>query len=400
MKILHVMFSSKGGAAIGVQRLNEALLNNKIDSNIFIYLDYVDTLKLTKRISSKFKWYWKVLFKKIILKILAKRDNKETLSFNIFNNLNLNKIIDDRKIDIVHLHWIGNEMISVKEISKINKPVVWTLHDMWPFSGGDHFVINNNKFKQDKLKNYNFTKLNKFLLNHKIKHFHNKSFSITCPSKWIYEKVLQSSVFKNSSIKILPYIIDEKNWNYDLKSNKKIINSKKKTVILFSATSSVNFRKGFNFLVHAINNYLDEKKYYLLVVGDKPKKFEDIKIEKKYFGYVDSEDTLKNIYFSSDIFVVPSLFESFGQVFLEAGCFGLPSVTFNNTAASEIITHKRNGYLSEYKSAKDLANGIMWSNYQILNNKNFKSKNRDIVVKKFSYENNVKDYVNLYSKLT
>ena len=159
-------------------------------------------------------------------------------------------------------------------------------------------------------------------------------------------------------------------------------------------------RKGFNFLVEAINNYLDNEKYFLLVVGDKPKKFEDIKIEKKYFGYIDSEKTLKNIYFSSDIFVMPSLFESFGQVFLEAGCFGLPSVTSDNTAASEIITHKKNGYLSEYKSTKDLANGIMWSNYQILKNKNFKSKNREIVVKKFSYENNVKDYINLYSKLT
>ena len=400
MKILHVMFSSKGGAAIGVKRLNEALLEKTIDSNIFIYLDYIDSLKFTKRIFIKLKWYWKVLFKKIFLNILAKRNNKETLSFNIFNNLNLNKIIDNRKVDIVHLHWIGNEMISVKEISKIKKPVVWTLHDMWPFSGGDHFVIDNKETKQNKLKNKNFIKLNNFLLNNKIKFFHNKNFSITCPSKWIYEKVLDSSVFKNSSIKILPYIIDEKNWNYNLTSNKKIINSNKKTVILFSATSSVNFRKGFNFLVDAINNYLDKEKYFLLVVGDKPKKFEDIKIEKKYFGYIDSEKTLKNIYFSSDIFVMPSLFESFGQVFLEAGCFGLPSVTFDNTAASEIIKHKKNGYLSEYKSAKDLANGIMWSNYQILNNKNFKSENREIVVKKFSYEINVKDYINLYSQLT
>ena len=66
------MFSSKGGAAIGVQRLHESLLKNTIDSNIFVYLDYIDSLKLTKRIFIKFKWYWKVLFKKIFLKILWK----------------------------------------------------------------------------------------------------------------------------------------------------------------------------------------------------------------------------------------------------------------------------------------------------------------------------------------
>ena len=61
---------------------------------------------------------------------------------NIFNNLNLKRITKNIDFDLIHLHWIGNEMISIKEISHINKPIVWTMHDMWPFCGGEHFTSN------------------------------------------------------------------------------------------------------------------------------------------------------------------------------------------------------------------------------------------------------------------
>ena len=187
----------------------------------------------------------------------------------------------------------------------------------------------------------------------------------------MHKKVLGSSLFREKKPEILPYIINTKKWDFNLKTNNKIINSMSKTVILFSATSSVNYRKGFNFLAEAINDFLDHSKYYLLVVGDKPKRFENVKIEKKFFGIIESEKKIRDIYYSSDIFVMPSLFESFGQVFTEAGCFGLPSIAFKNTAASEIINHKENGYLAEYKSSEDIANGIKWARYAIDHKKNF-----------------------------
>jgi glycosyltransferase involved in cell wall biosynthesis len=129
------------------------------------------------------------------------------------------------------------------------------------------------------------------------------------------------------------------------------------------------------------------------------KNFDDIKIEKKYFGIVNYDKIIKNIYYSSDIFVLPSLFESFGKVFTEASCFGLPSVAFKNTAVSEIIKHKQNGYLADFKSSKDLANGIKWANNELKISSNFKKNNRNMIIKNFSYKNRINDYLKFYKKI-
>jgi glycosyltransferase involved in cell wall biosynthesis len=405
MKILHVNCSTKGGAGIGVARLQEALLEEKLNSFVLNYESYVENYSGWGALKQliRFNWWIKILFKKILIKFFIKLPNKEALSFNIFNNFNLQKLIKKKKFDLVHLHWIGNEMISIKEISSIKIPIIWTMHDMWPFCGGEHFTIDTRYEKNysdvSRSKLESGIDLNKILWENKNKYLKNKNIHVVCPSKWMQEKVKKSSLFQNNPTHVLPYIINTKKWDIDSKLNNKIINSNNKTVILFSATSSVNYRKGFNFLAEAINNYLDTEKYYLLVMGDKPKKFDNIKIEKKFIGLINSEETIKSIYNSSDIFVMPSLFESFGQVFSEAGCFGIPSVAFKNTAASEIIEHKYNGYLAEYKSSIDLAEGINWVNSELKNNNLFKNIIRKKIVDNFSYEKKTKDYLDLYKKI-
>ena len=405
MKILHLNFSSKGGAGIGVARLHDSLKKRNIKSYVLHYDEFINDRKKNffLRFFTKFNWKIKLIIKKIIIKFFFNGINKETLSLNIFNNLNLKRITKNIDFDLIHLHWIGNEMISIKEISHINKPIVWTMHDMWPFCGGEHFTNNlrnkNNYSSFNRPVNESGLDINKFVWNKKNRYLKNKDINIICPSEWMLKKVKKSSLFKNHKSQILPYIIDTNKWNYNSRLHSKIITPNGKSVILFNATSSVNFRKGFNFLAEAINNHLNHKEYFLLVVGDKPKKFDDIKIEKKYFGIVNSDKIIKNIYYSSDIFVLPSLFESFGQVFTEAGCFGLPSVAFKDTAVSEIIKHKQNGYLADFKSSKDLANGINWANNELKISSDFKKNNRNMIIKNFSYKNRINDYLKFYKKI-
>ena len=120
-------------------------------------------------------------------------------------------------------------------------------------------------------------------------------------------------------------------------------------------------------MVSAINKYLDKSKFILYVIGDKPKLFDSVQIEKKFFGNIKSDKILKKIYSASDIFVLPSIAESFGQVFIEAGSIGLPCICFKNTAATEIIKHKINGYSARFKSTRDLSYGINWCKNNLLN---------------------------------
>jgi glycosyltransferase involved in cell wall biosynthesis len=392
MKILHVSFSSKGGPAIGIKRLHNALKKKKIKSELFFFLDNLDQSQFSLK-----KLKWKIIFftKRLIVKFLTVRRNKESLSLNLFDNLNLNSIVEKKKIDVVHLHWVGNEMISIKEIASIRKPVIWTFHDMWPFAGAEHFCYDNrflNMYQSTSRKKNEFgLDLDGIVWKEKLKFFSKKKFYITVPSKWMLKNIIKSKLFKNSEKFFLPNIIDLSKWK--LKNNKK--SNKKKIELLFVATSSVNYRKGFGYLFDAINKYLDKNKYSLLVIGEKPKKFDELKIEKRFLPTINSETKLIKTFKSSDIFVVPSIAESFGQVFVEAGSIGLLSIAFDGTAVSEIICHKKNGYLAKFKSSKDLAKGIMWATKKA-NNNYTKKNNRKYVINNFSAKKKINEFIRLY----
>ena len=398
MRILHVTFSEKGGAAIGVRRLDKALKHKNIKSKIFFYDKYIEKKKLgVFFLSYKLLWKLKVYLRKILLKVATSGLSKETSSFNWLNNLNLNKINEFKQSDIVHLHWVGNEMISIKEIASISKPIVWTLHDMWPFCGTEHFAYKERYIKKYKNSSKNTREkgldFDKYIWKLKKKHLGKKKINFISPSKWMEKKFVKSNTFNNYKIITLPYIINTNNWK-----PKKKITKNKKIVLLFSATSSVNYRKGFYYLSEAINNHINKDKFILYVVGDKPKLFDKIQIEKKYFGIIKSETTLQGIYLSSDIFVLPSLIESFGQVYLEAGLLGMPCICFKNTAAAEIINHKKTGYSAKFKSSEDLASGIHWCAEKLLKEK-MRKKIRNIVLEKYSANKIISKYINYYNDI-
>ena len=143
IKILHLTFSEHfGGANISAYRIHESLKLNNIDSKILV-LDRTKKNQNNKSILSyKSKNSLLHIIKNYFVKILdlTIRNNCQN-SFNIFNS-GLAKFINNMDIDIVNLHWINNEMISIKEISDIKKPIVWTLHDMWAFCGSEHYPLN------------------------------------------------------------------------------------------------------------------------------------------------------------------------------------------------------------------------------------------------------------------
>jgi glycosyltransferase involved in cell wall biosynthesis len=398
MKILHITFSNKGGAAIGIKRLHYALKKKNIKSKIFFYNKYLEDNKKKEFFNvHELLWKLKVFIKRLLLKFTSVRLSKETVSLNWLNNINVSKIHNFESFDIIHLHWIGNEMISIKEISLIDKPIVWTLHDMWPFCGAEHFSYKHRHIKQYSPSSRNVNEkgfdFDNYIWKLKKKYLQKKKLNFISPSNWMKTNLIKSNLFKNYNIKTLPYIINI-NQNTIIKKNKK----NKKIILLFSATSSVNYRKGFNYLVNAINKYLDKNKFILHVVGDKPKLFNNVNIEKKFFGNIKSQKTLKKIYSSSDIFVLPSIAESFGQVFIEAGSKGLPCICFKNTACTEIIKHKINGYSARFKSSRDLAFGINWCQKNLLNSK---SKNNiiNMTYKNFSSDKIVEKYIRYYEEI-
>tara|TARA_B100000780_G_scaffold41478_1_gene25763 strand:+ start:100 stop:636 length:537 start_codon:yes stop_codon:yes gene_type:complete len=166
MKILHVNFSDNyGGAAIAVMRIHKLLLRNKIDSSLLVSdktLNEPKTFSINKT-SEKLKNIIKGSINRN-LKFLFKSKNKTTHSLNIIPSSLLYEI-NKFNADIVNLHWIGNETISISQINKIKAKLVWTLHDMWPFCGAEHYT-NNKRFEYGyKLSNKPLTKPDWILIN-------------------------------------------------------------------------------------------------------------------------------------------------------------------------------------------------------------------------------------------
>ena len=144
MKILHINGTSEGGTFNLVYDLHKALIKKKIKSNIYLP-EKIDIKNSHYPKSFFFNFYSKIVnfLKKIIRKIILRSNSSITLS--IFKSFEIEKIIKKINPDIVHLHWIGNEFISLNEIINIKLPLIWTMHDLWLIHSYYHYKENNKK---------------------------------------------------------------------------------------------------------------------------------------------------------------------------------------------------------------------------------------------------------------
>ena len=140
MKILHINYSDQvGGAAISVMRLHKSLIKKKIKSKMLVQEKTTNTVGVISQ-KSTFSLIIDLIKKALLrnIKKLSKSNYNSTFSMNLLNGISMDKIKNINP-DVVNLHWISNEIISLKEISKIKIPIVWTLVDMWLFCGGEHY---------------------------------------------------------------------------------------------------------------------------------------------------------------------------------------------------------------------------------------------------------------------
>ena len=404
MRIVHVNFSdSLGGAAIAVRRIHESLLKEGLDSWLVVS-ENIENLKNTCSNDKSFFGNTIVEIKKTLgrqLKFFFKTENKNTHSLNIIPSSLVEKI-NKLKPDIVNLHWIGNETISISDIVRIKSKIVWTLHDMWPFCGAEHYTNNDRYiFAYTKFNKPNTDigiDVNRFIFNKKKKYYsHIKK--IICSSDWLYNCAKESFLFGKKEIKKIPLLIDQDFWKpFDRNLAKYFLNiNKDQKLILFGAENFVtNKRKGFDLLNLILEKFQSSSDYKIALFGvNKNIDFHHINKNIVNLGLIRDEYTLRLAYSASDVVVIPSLIEAFGQVAYEAIHCGSPCVVFENTGLTSIIKHKINGYISKTNDREDFTNGIHWC----LNNQHL---SQDIIykeaLKKFNTKNIISSYIDFISK--
>ncbi|MCK4678321.1 MAG: glycosyltransferase [Bacteroidales bacterium] len=291
--------------------------------------------------------------------------------------------------DIIQLNWITGGFLRIESLAKLNKPLVWYVHDMWPFTGGCHYAGRCEKYKLQCgacpiLNSKKESDLSKKVFLRKQKTYEQiKKLMMVVSSSWMAENVKKSTLLNDRDIYVVPPALDTENFKPKRKSavRNQLGLSNDRFQILFGAIGAAKNRiKGFHLLIDALNR-MKRSDFELLVFGAEhsPKgKLANFRI--RYFGNIYKNEMLTDLYSSADFVVVPSIHESFGQVAVEAMACGNPVVAFNQGGLKDIVDHKINGYLVQPYDIDEMASGIQWmmNDAQNLNEMSAKARKKAV----------------------
>ena len=407
MKILHIVAGDlSGGAARGAYWLHLGLkelgVNSKIFTNSTVTLSDDSVISSLQTKKDKLYNMLRIQLDNLLAVMYPKR-KRVIFSSGLFG-VDFSKTKEYQEADIIHLHWINEGFVNMKHLSKIKKPIVWTMRDMWPMTGGCHYAMECEKYKVgcgnceqlDSDSSYDFSK---YILNRKKKYL-PKSMKIVGISNWLRDEAKQSELFKNFDVRTITNNIDSKEFSpVDKEMAKEILGIKTdKKIILVGSTSLKDSYKGFGKYLEAIE-LLNKEKYFLCFFGNLDKSIVNrLGFEYKSFGYLNDNISLRLAYSSANVFVAPSLMDAFGKTLAESMGCGTPVVCFDATGPKDIVTHKVDGYKAKPFETDDLAYGIEW----VLNNENYNElcqNAREKVLRGFDSVVVAKRYIELYNSI-
>jgi glycosyltransferase involved in cell wall biosynthesis len=343
LKVLHVNTIDTGGAAIAAKRLHLLLLENGVDSKIlFLQRSGKANIPEAYYLEDQFK---SALFKnrKRLNQIYNRRKTfyKPGVYFNgpesLFD-ISLHPLFN--WADVIHLHWVVKMLDWKKVFAHKDKAFVWTLHDMNPFTGGEHYKTGYNG---------EFSKVSKQNIALKKNAIKGSNLKVVCPSIWLSELAKSSEVFKDKEVLVIRNPIDDavfKPLHTYLHKSDGVPSIDKKN-ILFVAENPHDERKGFQLLLKALEN-IDPERYRLSVLGNK-KFVESIFPRAFFYGTVHDEDQLVELYNQADLFVIPSLEDNLPNTVSEALLCGTPVIGMAIGGIKEIVENGIDGVLSETK---------------------------------------------------
>jgi len=376
MKVLHLSYADIiGGAHKATYNIHNSLLKLGTNSKMLVMVKSSDDESVIGIKDLSPSMYYKNQLKQklvsIILK-LQKSDNQTLHSINIFPS-GLHKLINSMDIDIVNLHWINAEMISIREIGKIKKPIVWTLADMWPYCGSEHYAQEDLPIryidgyqKNNRPLNHHGFDIDKFTWRRKKFFWKGKKINLIATSRWNATCARNSVLFKKTRIDIVPQCIDLNIFKpLDKCASRKIYNlPQDKFLILFAAPNPTkDKRKGYSLLKKSLK-IISKKhmcnKIELVILGLSSGNIEkDLGIKTHYINFLYDDISRALLYNSADILLAPSIQENLSNIVMEALASSLPTVAFNIGGMPDLIDHDINGYLATPFDYEDFAKGIL-----------------------------------------
>lgn len=409
MKILTINYSDiNGGAAIAAYRLHRALLAAGHDALMLVQVKETDDPTVIGP-KSKFGKLKGMLRPEIDKYIINRYKNRSHTLFSPgwlpFSHIT--EIIEDINPDIVHFHWVANAFFPIKDFAKIKKPVVWSLHDMWAFTGGCHYDEECGKYQDAcgscPVLNTQKKKDLSYRLLKKKKHSYAgiRNLTIVGLSKWMAESAKSSYLFKDRKVVNIPNTIDTKVIRpIDSITARQLLRLPQgKKLVLFGAMNATSDpRKGFKELTAALS-VLNEPNMELVIFGSsKPAEGSPFSFPAYYMGKIRDELTMQLLYSAANVVVVPSLQENLSNVIVESLACGTPVVGFDIGGNGDMIVHQHTGFLAKPFDPESLADGIYWAIHHLLDNQ-ISINAREKAVKTFDRSVVVPQYVALYEEI-
>ena len=402
-------FDLHGGAAIATYRLHHALRTVNVESNLFVQRKYSsdETVIASKSAASTLVSQLSSKFDSLPLKRYPARTGQ--LFSPAITPDRLIRRVKELDPDIVHLFWITAGFIKIESLAKLNKRVVWTLHDMWPFTGGCHYDNYCNRYTKScgkcpllgSSKDYD---LSAKVLQRKQAAWNDLDITIVATSRWLADCAQKSTLFQNKRIEIIANAFDiEKYHPIDKPAARNAFNfPQHKKLVLFSAFNATNDkRKGYQHLLPALKNMNEHDKadIELIILGaNKPAKTFDFGMEVHYIEHLQDEISQVLLYSAVDVLVLPSEQENLSNTVIEAMLCATPVVAFEIGGMPDIIEHNVNGYLAKPFEPVDLAEGILRV-LNALDSSGMALSARCIAVEKYNREKIANEYLNLYQDI-
>lgn len=402
MKILHISAANEStGAGKATLLTHKGLLSLGISSKIlFLKSNHTDDL-----IYSYHKFSALIRLKRKIITFLDRMflffyPTKTQSYFSpglIGLNLSKNNLL--KWADVIHIHWANHGFVNLKELNKWNKPIVWTLRDMWAFTGGCHYSFSCEKFKSHcgscpSLDSKKEKDISYYGFKRKIKYLKSSNVKWVAISSWMKDEAIESAILKNKNIKVIYSGVDSSNFICKNKADlrKKYGYNTNDKIVLIGAGNIRSKYKGFDFVLQVLQQA--NKNIKVITFGSGTFKSNEIPQDFIHFGVVKNEQ-LNELYSVSDLFFGPSIAEAMGKTFLEAQFSGIPVLCFKNTGPEDIVLHKITGYSAKYEELNDLISGFNFC----LNNEFDANTIRNRSVELFDIKKVAKDYIDIYTKL-
>jgi glycosyltransferase involved in cell wall biosynthesis len=280
-----------------------------------------------------------------------------------------------RGYDIIHLHWVSRLLNndSIMKLLLLGKPIVWTMHDFNPMTGGCHYpgecvgyLENCSECPQLVVNKLDVTR---FVLKDK-KHVYGNQIHVITASEWLKKLVQKSYVFADAECSVIPIGIDTKQFSIlDKKKCKKMFGFSESTkIILMGAQSTkikikgyIGLQKMFDVLeTHSyIKQLIDSNQIKLVFFGNGGDVFESLNIPGVELGFIEDRDKLCKLYNAADVFLFPSIQETFGMTAVEAMACGTPVVAYNMCAMQDVIVDGVNGFKIEQGNHIEMSQAII-----------------------------------------